>query len=137
MTVLVQPTSPNQTCAVVNGEGVVAGADVTDVAVTCTTLVYTVGSSVSGLVGSGLVLQQSGGDDLPIAADGSFTFPTPLPDGSTFAVSVSAQPNNPPETCVVANGAGTVAGDDVTDVSVTCSPDTTDQIFADGFEVDG
>jgi hypothetical protein len=135
VTVLVQPTSPNQTCVVVNGEGVVAGSNVTDVAVTCTTTDYTVGGSVSGLVGSGLVLQQSGGDDLPITADGSFTFPTPLSDGSAFTVSVSAQPSNPPETCVVVNGDGTIAGADVTDVTVTCSTDITDRIFASGFEV--
>jgi hypothetical protein len=136
VTVLVQPASPNQTCVVVNGEGVVSGSNVTDVAVTCTTTDYTVGGSVSGLVGSGLVLQQSGGDDLPITADGSFTFPTPLSDGSAFTVSVSAQPSNPSETCVVVNGDGTVAGADVTDVAVTCSTDITDRIFASGFEVD-
>lgn len=33
-----QPTDPDQTCAVTGGEGVVAGADVTNVAVTCVTL---------------------------------------------------------------------------------------------------
>jgi hypothetical protein len=137
VTVLVQPTSPNQTCAVANGEGVVAGSNITDIVVTCTTIDYTVGGSVNGLVGSGLVLQKNGGDDLPITADGSFTFPTPLADGSSFMVNVSAQPSNPPETCVVVNGDGTVAGADVTDVAVTCSTDITDRIFANGFEVNG
>lgn len=137
VTVLAQPISPNQTCAVANGQGVIAGSNVTAVAVTCTTTHYTVGGTVNGLVGSGLVLQQNGGNDLPIAADGSFTFPTPLADGSAFTVSVSAQPSNPPETCVVVNGAGTVAGADVTDVAVTCSTDITDRIFANGFEANG
>lgn len=134
VTVLVQPTSPNQICAVANGEGVVSGSNVTDIAVTCTTTEYTVGGTVSGLIGSGLVLQQNGGDDLPITADGSFTFPTPLADGSAFAVTTSAQPSNPAQICVVANGSGAVAGADVTDVAVTCSTDITDRIFANGFE---
>ncbi|MEP7043213.1 MAG: choice-of-anchor Q domain-containing protein [Dokdonella sp.] len=134
VTVLAQPTSPNQTCGVTNGQGVVSGANITDVAVTCTTATYTVGGTVNGLVGSGLVLQQNGGDDMTIATNGSFTFPTSLADGSTFTVSASAQPSNPAQICVVANGNGTLAGADITDVAVMCSTDITDLIFADGFE---
>lgn len=95
---------------------------------------YTIGGSVSGLVGSGLVLRQNGGDDLAIVADGSFTFATPIDDGSHYAVTVSAQPGTPAQTCSVANGNGTVAGANVADVTVTCTTDVTDRIFADGFE---
>jgi len=134
VTVLAQPTSPNQTCVVTNGQGVVAGANVTNVAVTCTTTTYTVGGTVDGLLGSGLVLQKNGSEDLPIAADGSFTFPTPLADGGTFTVSTSVQPSDPAQTCVVANGSGTLAGADITDIAVACSTDVTDRIFADDFE---
>jgi len=95
---------------------------------------YTIGGSVSGLVGSGLVLRQSGGDDLAIVADGSFVFTTPINDGSHYAVTVSAQPGNPAQTCSVTNGSGTVAGADVDSVGVTCTTDVVDRIFADGFE---
>jgi hypothetical protein len=36
---------------------------------------YTIGGAVSGLgTATGLVLQNNGGDDLPIAGDGPFTF---------------------------------------------------------------
>ena len=35
---------------------------------------YTVGGTVTGLTGSGLVLQNPGGADLPISASGAFTF---------------------------------------------------------------
>ncbi|MGN6520238.1 MAG: FG-GAP repeat protein [Dokdonella sp.] len=97
---------------------------------------YTIGGSVSGLVGSGLVLRQNGGDDLAIVADGSFTCPMPISDGSHYAVAVSAQPGNPAQTCTVANGSGTVAGANVADVAVTCTTDVVDRIFADGFESD-
>lgn len=93
---------------------------------------FTVGGSVSGLVGSGLVLQNNGGDDLAVAADGSFTFATPLPDTSTYDVTVATQPSNPAQVCSVTNGSGTIAGADVTDVEVTCGLDT---IFQDGFEL--
>ena len=51
---------------------------------------YTVGGTVSGLQGSGLVLQSTGGDDLPISADGAFVFATRVADGSAYAVTVKS-----------------------------------------------
>jgi len=131
----VQPA--DQTCVVANGSGNVDGANVTDVEVTCTTnppATYRIGGHVSGLLGSGLVLQQDGGDDLAVAADGTFTFATPVQDGGAYAVTVFAQPGNPEQTCTVANGSGTVDGADVTDVEVACTSDVVDRLFADGFE---
>jgi len=58
-------------------------------------------------------------EDLPVAANAtSFTFPVPIPNGSTYTVSVFAQPLH--QICTVANGSGTVNGADVTNVAVTC-----------------
>lgn len=137
VTVSVQPSDPAQTCAVANGNGTVTGADVTDIEVTCsTTPTYTIGGTVSGLAGSGLVLQQDGGDNLAITANGNFTFATPLFDGRPYAVSVFAQPANPAQTCTVSNAAGTIDGANVDNVAVTCTTDITDRIFADGFDGD-
>ncbi|MCC6594898.1 MAG: hypothetical protein IT477_00155 [Rhodanobacteraceae bacterium] len=133
VTVATQPGSPAQTCTVSNGSGTLAGANVTNVAVACTTNSYTVGGSVTGLVGSGLVLSLNGGaQSLPVSANGSFTFPTALPDGSSYAVTVATQPTAPDEVCTVGNGSGTLAGADVTNVTVSCI----DRIFADGFDDD-
>jgi hypothetical protein len=95
---------------------------------------YTIGGHVSGLAGSGLVLQQNGGDDLAIDADGDFTFATPIDDGASYAVTVFAQPGDPAQTCTVENGSGTVEGANVDDVAVTCTTDVDDRIFANGFE---
>ena len=83
---------------------------------------YTVGGSVSGLAtGNSVVLQNNGADDLTVAADGGFTFPAPLDDGSPYAVTVLTQPSATPQLCTVVNGAGTVAGANVTTVEVTCA----------------
>ena len=41
---------------------------------------YTIGGTVSGMVGSGMVLQNNGGDDLSISSNGSFSFKTSLTD---------------------------------------------------------
>ena len=80
----------------------------------------TIGGSVTGLEGSGLVLRNNGDDDEPIAADGEFTFDTPLTPGTFYNVTVSTQPTNPAQTCSVENGSGTVPTEAVTNVAVTC-----------------
>ncbi len=133
VTVLTQPTDLSQTCTVSNGSGTLSGSDVSSVTVTCVTGTFTVGGYVSGPAVTGLVLQNNAGDDLPIAAEGSFTFSNPLDDGSTYSVTVLSQPTDLSQTCNVLNGSGTSAGVDVVNVSVTCviKPD---DIFAGGFE---
>ena len=124
VTVASQPNGPSQTCNVTNGTGTVAGMDVTNVQVDCVTNTFTVGGSVSGLAGSGLVLQNNAGDDLTISANGVFTFPTPLNDGSAYNVTVASQPGMPNQFCSVTNGSGTLAGANVTNVQITCTTDT-------------
>ncbi len=79
----------------------------------------TVGGTVGGLTGTGLELQNNGGDSLPMLANGSFTFATPLADGVAYNVTVSTQPAG--QTCTVSNGSGTISGANVTDVAITCT----------------
>ncbi|WP_206212380.1 FG-GAP repeat protein, partial [Wenzhouxiangella sp. XN79A] len=86
--------------------------------------VFTVGGTVSGLAGSGLVLQNNGSDDLQISANGSFVFATPLDDLSAYAVTVLTPPTGPSQTCSVSNGSGNLAGANVTNVTVDCVTDT-------------
>jgi len=81
-----------------------------------------VGGVITGLIASeSVVLQNNGGDDLTLSADGSFAFATPITSGSSYAVTVLTQPGPISETCTVANGTGTVAAADITNVAVTCS----------------
>lgn len=95
--------------------------------------VYSIGGVVSDLTGSGLVLQNNGGDDLQITQTGtfSFQFSTPLPDGEGYLVSVSQQPSG--QSCQVNNASGTVDGADVNNVQVQCGAQD-DMIFNDRFE---
>jgi len=81
---------------------------------------YTVGGNISGLNGT-VTLQNNGGDDLAVDAEGPFTFVTALPDGSAYAVTVSTQPTG--QTCTVTNGSGAIATADVTNVAVDCVDD--------------
>jgi hypothetical protein len=82
---------------------------------------YTVGGSLSGLVeGTSLTLQNNGGDDLVIRANGEFKFITELHNIDPYEVKVLSQPTSPNQTCTVTNGTGTIPDENVTDISVTC-----------------
>lgn len=116
VTVLTQPAT--QTCTVSNGSATMGAANVTNVAVACAANTSTVGGTVTGLSGS-VVLQNNGGDNLALNADGSFTFATAIAAGAAYDVTVLTQPAA--QTCTVSNGSGTVAAVNVTNVGVVCS----------------
>jgi hypothetical protein len=129
VTVLTQPTTPNQNCDITNGSGNLAGNDVT-VDVTCTIEQYTISVDVSGLaIGNDVVLQNNGSDDLTISSNGSSTFATALDDETDYLVSVLTQPSAPNQTCVLANESGTVAGANVTDITLTCTTEQYDIVL--------
>ena len=118
--VTVQTQPSNQTCTVAHGRGIMGGADVTNVRVTCATNAYTVGGAVSGL-GSGqtVTLQNNDTNSTLISANGSFSFSTPIAEGSEYYVTIQTQPAD--QTCTVANGTGIMGGANVVNVTVTCS----------------
>src|SRR5467141_174353 len=120
VTVSTQPTSPTQTCTVTNGSGT-ASANVGNIQITCSTGTISIGGTLTGLAkaGSGLVLQDNGGDNLTLKANGSFTFPTLVPAGGAYKVTILTQPSGPNQTCTVSNGTGT-ANANVTNVQVVC-----------------
>jgi len=121
VTVAMQPSQPAQVCTVTSGTGKLSGSNVMNVQVACVTSTFTIGGTVTGLLGAGLVLQDNAGDDLAISADGIFTFHTPIASGSTFAVTVRTQPAMPSQTCTVAGGTGLVGAGNVTSVAINCT----------------
>ncbi len=121
VSVATQPSTPSQTCTVTNGSGTVSSSNVTNVSVACSSVTYTVGGNVTGLTGSGLVLQDNGGNNLSISGNGPFTLTGALMSGAGYAVSVATQPTSPSQTCAVTNGSGTVSSSNVTSVSVVCT----------------
>jgi alpha-tubulin suppressor-like RCC1 family protein len=123
VTVSQQPFSPYQSCDVANGVGVMASEDVVDVEVTCTTRRGTIGGSITGLTGVGLVLTAATLPDVAVPAGAtSFTFPGTVASGTSFSVTVGRQPEYPRQTCTVQGGTGTTALD-VTSIAVTCAAD--------------
>jgi ribosomal protein S11 len=117
VTVATQPGG--QTCAITNGSGTVGDSNVDDVSVDCSGNTYNVIANVSGITIGGLVLQDDGGNNLSISANGSFDFKTPLASGSAYAVTVLTQATG--ETCVVTNGSGVIAAANV-NATIVCTP---------------
>jgi len=120
--VTIQAQPVGETCAVAGGTGTIRAASVSNVVVSCVDLSYTVGGTVSGLVSAGLVLIN--GDDAFAVSSGasSFTLPTAVAYGSTYAVTVQTQPTG--LTCAVSGGSGKMGAAAVTSIAVKCSPNT-------------
>ena len=83
---------------------------------------YTVGGTVVGLSGPGLVLQLNGGHDLQISSNGAFQFQTALTGQTDYEVTVLNSPSG--QSSTVAMGSGKMPFAPVTDVEVTCTADT-------------
>jgi trimeric autotransporter adhesin len=120
VTIKQQPTNLSQNCTLGANSSGTATADVT-VNVTCVTNSFTVGGaagSVTGLAsGESVILRINGGSNKTVTfpAD-SFSFS--IPDGTAYTVSVYTKPAT--KSCSVTNATGTLAGANVTNVTVSC-----------------
>jgi|GEM_PF-6637654 len=85
---------------------------------------FVVPLDVIGLKGTGLVLQNNGGDDLAVlpndAGTQTVSFATKIDLGKGYAVTVKTQPSSPPQTCTVVGGNGAAVGVPITGVTITC-----------------
>jgi len=115
-----QPAGPAQTCSVSKGSGKVVNAAIDDVAVVCSTDSHSVSGSVTGLLGSGLVLTNNT-EDLAVTAGGAITFTEPVANGGDYTVTVKTQPSGPAQTCTESNEHGTGTGSGVNNISVVCT----------------
>lgn len=133
LTSLATWTSSNTASATVNASGLASGVALGTANITATygtvsgsTVLtvgtYSIGGTVTGLTGTGLALQDNGGDNLTIAANGAFTFATKLDNGAPYNVSILTQPAG--QTCTVHYGSGKVSGANTTVVDVYCGTAT-------------
>lgn len=96
-------------CLIVAAQAAVAGCDEAR---------YTVSGSVSGLVGTGLVLR-SGDASSPVDQNGDFQLAGSFTRGAAYDVTVATQPSAPAQVCTVTNGSGVVSSN-VVGVTVDC-----------------
>jgi 6-phosphogluconolactonase len=82
---------------------------------------FSVGGSVTGLTGTGLVLQNNTADNLSLTTNAAFTFAKTLADGTAYSVTVLTQPGNSNQTCTPTKNTGTIATANITNVVITCT----------------
>ncbi|EEZ96495.1 NHL repeat-containing protein [Legionella longbeachae] len=117
VTILQQPNG--LTCTVNNGSGTVS-ANVTNISIACSAITYTIGGFVTGLTSNGLIIQNNGTENLSIPANAtSFQFPTPVPEGGSYEVTIVHQPTG--LTCSIENASGSDVMANVTNINIVCS----------------
>jgi hypothetical protein len=80
---------------------------------------YSLGTTISGLNSSGLVLMVNATAVSVAAGKTTQRLARSLPWGTSYSVTVQTQPTG--ETCTVAGGTGTIQSANVANVVVTCS----------------
>lgn len=122
VTVGTQPTG--QTCTVNSAAGAGITANISNITISCTNRTYTVSGTVSGLssgfAGNQVTLFNNSSDPITVAANGTFTFSTPVAYRSNYAVTVGTQPNN--DVCTVSNSSAAMGAGNVNNVAVICTP---------------
>ncbi|MEM6532522.1 MAG: hypothetical protein AAF654_07855 [Myxococcota bacterium] len=84
----------------------------------------TIGGIVSGLEGSGLEIQTTNGERREVSSNGEFVAESDVAPGTSYAITIAAQPINPSQTCTLTQGTGTVGENNVTAIEVTCVTNT-------------
>ena len=92
---------------------------------------YSLGGTINGLSGSGMVLGDNVGDVFLVTANGNFSFPAMLPAGSPYTISVVTQP--PGLSCGIAGGSGIMGSGNLNNVTISCSKAT----YSVGGHLDG
>jgi len=117
VTVLTQPTQA--TCTPTANSGTANYYNTDYIVITCVNTPYSLGGTITGLTGTGLVLANGAATVSPVAGSTTFTFTTQVGNSLPYGVTVLAQPTG--QTCsVTANGTGYMGTAAVTNVAVTC-----------------
>ncbi|MYM69775.1 hypothetical protein GTP45_23440 [Pseudoduganella sp. FT55W] len=122
--ILTQPAGAN--CDIVNNKGTANYYTVGRTVVTCTATPFTLGGTIKGLKGTGLVLA-NGADTVGVTppaaagADVAFTFPSKVPNGALYGGTVLTQPAG--QTCTFDPGLnpGTMPFADQKGLIVNCT----------------
>jgi hypothetical protein len=128
LVVSAQPAAPSQTCTVTSGATGMVTSSAVGVLVSCATNAFPVGGTISGLAGTGLGLSLTVSGPIasqpgPVtvgAPSTTFSFPN-IPSGDSFLLSVTSQPINPAQNCVVQAGTGTVGSAAFGTLAVQCT----------------
>ena len=124
--VAVKTQPAGQLCAVTNGNGNVASANVTNVSVSCAAnnVDFSIGGTITGLAGAGLKIEDTPSSALTVASGATtFTMATRRGNNYEYDVGIATQPAG--QTCVLLKSHGVVNNSDVTNIDVRCIANVT------------
>ncbi len=78
-----------------------------------------IGGNISGLVNANKVTISDGVQSLVIG-NGNYTFSTILDSGTSYSVSITAEPND--QSCSINNNSGTITDSNINNINITCGP---------------
>lgn len=116
-----QPTGAK--CTIANNKNKANVYTVSQTVITCVTDSYTLGGTVSGLSGTGLIVA-NGSNNAPVLppavanTDVDFSFPLPVADGANYGVTILAQPTG--QTCAVSNPTGVMPAGEYRKLAIVC-----------------
>jgi subtilisin-like proprotein convertase family protein len=128
----IQTQPAGAACEVREGSGAIAGADIGSVEIVCGVSQYTVSGVLNGLQGGEIDLTLNDSQTVTLAADGSFSFPTPIDDGSAVEIELTRQ-SEYLQRCTLSGASATMAGANYDALRVDCEA-LTIGVFADGFD---
>jgi len=125
------PKNPGQICDINGNEGVIDGADVNSIFVNCVDA-FSIGGSISGLEGNGLILENStNGDllliDIPVNLDTQstqFKLNRSIKAAEFYSLNIKNNPDALSQTCSFDDAdktLGQILFADVNDINITCS----------------
>lgn len=82
-------------------------------------LTYSVSFRVSGLMGSGLQIENDG-DVVDVSTNQTYTFSKKIQSGSPYNVTVKTQPASPIQKCMVSSGSGTILNGNIEGIQIVC-----------------
>jgi hypothetical protein len=91
------------------------------VPIDCALNTYSIGSAVTVLTESGLVLLNNGADATAVKPDATtFTMYNPVTSGGAYAITIKTQPAG--ETCTLSSASGSDVLANVTTIALQCAP---------------
>jgi len=110
-----------QQCSITNHDAVVGSAAVNNITVSCSDSLFTLGGMITGLAGSGLELQNNGGDNRVIdRSESTYSFARTFTSGTAYNVTVLRHPTSPAQYCEATNATGSIVNSNITSVAINC-----------------
>ncbi|MCW7493420.1 hypothetical protein ND861_12300 [Leptospira sp. 2 VSF19] len=116
VSVTTQPNHPVQNCVTTNGVGVIAGADITNINIVCTSTAFPIEVNVVGLSSGTLTIRNNNSELLTVTTNGTHMFPTDVVINNAYNLQVASQPAN--HQCVISAPTGVVT---VATITVTAN----------------